>query len=161
MNDPNGLIRVDGVYHLFYQADPNGMVHGPMHWGHASSADLGVWRQEPIALYPDAEGQCYSGTAVAREGPVAAEFDAGDGVLLFYTAHIDRPGQKGLEQQCVAVASRDFKSFRKYEGNPVVANPGPVDFRDPKVFWHAESRRWIMVVTTGQAVSIYSSRDAL
>lgn len=160
INDPNGLIRVDGVYHLFYQANPHGIVHGPMHWGHATTTDLANWVEQPVALYPDAAGQCFSGSAVAtRDGKVAAEFEAGDGVLLFYTAH--RDGPPTIEDQSVAIADRGMTSFRKFAGNPVLPTPGPKDFRDPKVIWHAPTARWIMVVTHGQSIGFYSSPDAL
>lgn len=160
INDPNGLIRVDGVYHLFYQANPHGLVHGPMHWGHAISTDLATWQEQQIALYPEASGQCFSGSAVAaRDGNVAPELAAGDGVLLFYTAH--RDGKPSIEDQAVAIADRGMTTFRKFAGNPVLRTPGPRDFRDPKVIWHAATGRWIMVVTHGQSIGIYSSPDAL
>lgn len=160
INDPNGLIRIDGVYHLFYQANPHGLVHGPMHWGHATSADLATWQEQPIALYPEASGQCFSGSAVmAHAGNVAPELGAGDGVLLFYTAH--RDGKPSIEDQAVAIADRAMTSFRKFDGNPVLRTAGPVDFRDPKVIWHAATQRWVMVVTHGQSIGIYSSPDAL
>lgn len=160
INDPNGAIRVDGVYHLFYQANPNGIVHGPMHWGHATSTDLAVWAEQPIALYPEASGQCFSGSAVlAGDGAVAPEFGASDGVLLFYTAH--RDGAPSIEDQAVAVADRGMTRFTKFAGNPVLPTPGPQDFRDPKVIWHAATQRWIMVVTHGQSIGFYSSPDAL
>lgn len=162
INDPNGLIRVDEVYHIFYQANPHGLVHGPMHWGHATSRDLAIWEEQPLALFPDADGQCFSGSAVAvREGTVADQLGTGDGILMFYTAHLDRPGLLAVETQSVAVADRALKSFRKFAGNPVVANPGLRDFRDPKVIWHASTSRWVMVVTHGQSVGFYSSADAL
>jgi len=160
INDPNGAIRVDGVYHLFYQANPHGLVHGPMHWGHATSTDLANWTEQPIALYPEVSGQCFSGSAVlASDGKVAPEFGAADGVLLFYTAH--RDGRPSIEDQAVAVADRGMTRFAKFAGNPVLPTPGPRDFRDPKVIWHAATQRWIMVVTHGQSIGFYSSPDAL
>ena len=162
INDPNGLIRIDGVYHLFYQANRDTLVHGPMHWGHATSNDLANWTEQPIALYPDETGQCFSGSAVAaKEGTVAAALGADDGVLLFYTAHRNLPEGGYVEDQAIAVADRGLTRFSKFSGNPVLPTPGPRDFRDPKVIWHARTSRWVMVVTHGQAIGIYSSPDAL
>ncbi|MGB5361648.1 MAG: glycoside hydrolase family 32 protein, partial [Eudoraea sp.] len=64
MNDPNGLVYNDGIYHLFYQYYPEDIVWGPMHWGHATSKDLVYWEHKPIALFPDENGYIFSGSAV-------------------------------------------------------------------------------------------------
>src|ERR1700684_2232906 len=64
MNDPNGMVYNEGVYHLFFQYYPGATVWGPMHWGHAISTDLMHWKEQPIALYPDSLGYIFSGSAV-------------------------------------------------------------------------------------------------
>lgn len=161
LNDPNGLILVDGRWHMFFQHNPASMVHGPMHWGHAVSTDLAHWEELPIALYPDAVGECFSGSAIE-----AAEGNTGQGIgrdeiLLFYTAHRKTAEGKDHQTQCLAIANRELTAFRRHPANPLIPNPGLHCFRDPKVIWHAPSSRWVMVVTEGQAVRFYSSADAL
>ena len=64
MNDPNGMVYYNGVYHLFYQYYPQATVWGPMHWGHATTKDLFHWEERPIALYPDSLGYIFSGSIV-------------------------------------------------------------------------------------------------
>lgn len=149
MNDPNGMIQVDGVYHLFFQHDPDSTVQGPMHWGHARSTDLVTWEELPVALYPTALGTCFSGSAI----------ETADGALkLFYTAH-QRPDDRDFQTQCLVHADRALTSFTSEPANPVIDNPGLECFRDPKVIWHAPTDRWIMAVTLGQSVGFYSSTD--
>ena len=71
INDPNGLVFHEGVYHLFYQYHPASSEWGPMHWGHATSSDLVQWKEQPIALYPDSIGMIFSGSAVLDKGQPA------------------------------------------------------------------------------------------
>jgi sucrose-6-phosphate hydrolase SacC (GH32 family) len=70
MNDPNGLLYHNGVYHLYYQYNPGGTTWGAMSWGHATSDDLTHWKEQPVALlargYPDNISEMFfSGSAVA------------------------------------------------------------------------------------------------
>lgn len=150
MNDPNGLIRVDGIYHAFFQHDPYSTIHGPMHWGHATSTDLAHWTEQPIALYPTDLGTCFSGSAV--------ETQAGD-MKLFYTAHSNTATGEDYQTQCLVHADRSLSQFTSEPANPIVPNSGRVVFRDPKVIWHAPTDRWIMLVTEGQSIGFHSSTD--
>ncbi|QMV02908.1 glycoside hydrolase family 32 protein [Devosia sp. D6-9] len=160
INDPNGLIRLDGRYHLFFQHNPVDIIHGPMHWGHASSPDLIEWTEHPIALFPDQNGECFSGSAVMVTATSATPVLSDGQVLLFYTSHRPVPSGGGLQAQCMAVSDRRFSRIEPVTSNPVLPNQGLADFRDPKVIWHEESRRWVMVTTHGQSIGIYSSSDA-
>jgi fructan beta-fructosidase len=150
INDPNGLIFIDGRWHLFYQHEPNQTVHGPMHLGHASSTDLTTWTEHPVALYPDDLGTCFSGSAIET---------AGGEVKLFYTAHRKTPDGTDFQTQCLVHADRGLTRFVSDRGNPVVDNPGLEAFRDPKVIWHEPTGRWIMAVTHGQSIGFRSSTD--
>jgi len=150
MNDPNGLIKIDGTYHLFFQHDPNSADHGPMHWGHATSTDLVTWMEHPVALHPNELGTCFSGSAI--------ETADGD-VKLFYTAHSVTSEGSDHQVQCLVHADRSLSHFALDEHNPIVRNPGLLAFRDPKVIWHPETERWIMLVTEGQSIGFYGSSD--
>ncbi|WP_394834265.1 glycoside hydrolase family 32 protein [Pendulispora rubella] len=155
INDPNGLVHYQGEYHLFYQYHPLGIAWGPMHWGHAVSPDMVQWTHLPIALYPDALGDIWSGSAVVDENNTSGFFThtGGSGLVALFT-HANAPQHP--QQQSVAYSTDRGRTWTKYPGNPVIPNPGVADFRDPKVFWHAPTARWVMVVAGGQ-LRIYSS----
>ena len=148
MNDPNGLVYFQGWWHLFYQHEPNQLVHGPMHWGHAKSRDLAHWEHRPIALYPDELGTIWSGSIAVDDG---GERESPRLVACFTQAQTPR-GQI----QSLAFSEDAGTNWQFYEGNPVLTSERP-DFRDPKIFWHRG--RWIMVVSGGHEAHFYASTD--
>ncbi len=153
INDPNGLVYQNGEYHLYYQHNPDSTVWGPMHWGHAVSRDLVTWKHLPIALEPDALGTIFSGSAIIDEHNTA---DFGrDALIAVYTS------AGGVQQaQSVAASLDGGRTFTKYTGNPVLPyNTNYRDFRDPKVFWHDATSKWIMALATGGTISLYGSPD--
>ncbi|MDN3555516.1 glycoside hydrolase family 32 protein [Halomonas maura] len=163
MNDPNGLVCFAGEYHLFYQYYPHDRVWGPMHWGHAVSRDLVHWEHLPLALIPDEAGMCFSGSAIVDWHDTSGLFGGRPGLLAFYTVHRqaeDDPADY-VQEQCLAYSQDRGRSWQKYAGNPVIASPGFKDFRDPKVIWHAPSRRWVMALACGQAIQLHVSDDLL
>lgn len=163
MNDPNGMVYHNGEYHLFYQHYPDSTVWGPMHWGHAVSENLVHWEHLPIALYPDSLGYIFSGSAVVDSNNTSG-FGTSDNppLVAVFTYHSDekrRAGRKDFQTQGIAFSTDNGRTWTKYDGNPVLKNPGIEDFRDPKVFWHQESKKWVMVLAVLDHVELYHSSD--
>lgn len=158
MNDPNGLVQVDGVFHAFYQHNPYGALWGNMSWGHARSRDLVHWEHLPIAIrqHPngaDADG-CFSGAMVVHGGVPT----------MVYT------GVRGDDQLCCIAWPNDDQliEWRKYADNPVIKQtPSELDttiFRD-HTLWR-DGEYWYMGVGSGLegqggAVLLYRSGDLI
>ncbi len=165
MNDPNGMFYYKGEYHLFYQHYPEDIVWGPMHWGHAVSKDMVHWEHLPIAFYPDRLGYIFSGSAVVdwknTSGLGTAENPP---IIALFTYH-DPEGEKAntndFQTQGMAYSLDQGRSWTKYAQNPVLANPGIRDFRDPKVIWHEASERWIMSLAVQDHIAFYSSPNLI
>lgn len=164
MNDPNGLVWYEGEYHFFYQYFPDGTVWGPMHWGHAVSNDMVHWEHLPIALYPDTLGYIFSGSVVIDHQNTSGLGKNGQPAMIaLFTYHdmaAEKSGQRDWERQGLAYSNDKGRTWEKYEGNPVLPNPGGVrDFRDPKVLWHEGSRKWVMTLSVGDHTAFWGSPD--
>jgi fructan beta-fructosidase len=147
MNDPNGLVFYEGEWHLFYQ------YLDPKNWGHAVSRDLVHWEHLPIALEPDEHGAIWSGSAIVDSDDSSGLFDGGSGLVALFTYE-----KNGTQSQALAFSRDGGRTWTKFEGNPVLTSDNP-NFRDPKVFWHGASGRWVMILATGDCVSFYTSHD--
>jgi fructan beta-fructosidase len=144
INDPNGLVWFDGEYHLFFQYNPYGDQWGHMSWGHAVSADLLHWQELPVAIPEDERASIFSGSIVVDENNSSGFGDGNTPPLVaIYTGCLRRP--EGGQAQDIAYSNDRGRTWTKYAANPVL-DLGLRDFRDPKVFWHAPTSRWIMAV---------------
>lgn len=165
MNDPNGLVYHNGVYHLFYQYYPDDIIWGPMHWGHATSTDLLYWKHQGIKLFPDEHGYIFSGSAVVdhhnTSGLGSVESPPLVAVFTYHDAKGANEGQLDYQTQGIAFSNDNGGTWTKYEGNPVLENPGLKDFRDPKVRWHEPSGTWIMSLAVGDHISFYGSTNLI
>lgn len=182
INDPNGTIFLNGEYHLFYQHYPEGLVWGPMHWGHATSKDLINWEHKEIALFPDELGYIFSGSCIYDEENVSGLGDNENKPLIaFYTSHNPETGE---QQQSIAY-SYNFEHFTKYEKNPIISNlkylddvnplsvgenrvpekqinpDYQIDFRDPKVFKNPVKGGYSMVLAAGRKLEFFHSLNLI
>lgn len=156
LSDPNGLVHHRGEWHLFYQYNPHGEEWGHMSWGHAVSADLAQWQELPVALAETAQDMIFSGSAVV-DASGSAGFGADALVAVYTAAAAHGPAH---QSQALAWSGDNGRSWSHFAGNPVL-DRGLADFRDPNVFWHAASQRWIMVVALSveNRAAIYASHD--
>ena len=162
MNDPNGLVYYNNIYHLFYQYYPDSTVWGPMHWGHATSSNMIQWEHQRVALYPDSLGYIFSGSAVVDSHNTSGFGTAGKIPLVAIFTHHDPKGEKTsitYQYQGLAYSLDEGKSWTKYAQNPLLKNPGIKDFRDPKVSWHALTNKWILTLATLDRITFYSSSN--
>jgi len=171
MNDPNGLVYHEGVYHLFYQHNPVGEGWGNMSWGHATSTDLFDWTEQPLAIGQtfDDRGRnvedVFSGSVVVDHGNTSGfgSLDAPPLVAVYTSAYtLFHPDRAGLQAQSLAYSNDSGATWTSYRGNPVV-DRGSTEFRDPKVFrYHGEEpgeEWWIMVAVEAvdRQVVVYRS----
>ena len=166
MNDPNGLIRHKGMWHAFFQNNPLGSTWGNMSWGHAISRDLATWTNLPVALPFSETELIFSGSIVhdaenssglgipGEEGPLVAFYTS-----AFTQTHHTTPG---IQAQSIAYSQDGGATWTFYADNPVLSRDSE-NFRDPKVFFHRESGRWIMVTVEAldHSVHFHASDDLL
>ena len=161
INDPNGVVRFKGRYHVFYQYHPFSCEWGPMHWGHVISDDLIHWQYLPIALTPgdsfDKDG-CFSGSSIIYQ----------DKLYVFYTGFINNEDPEKIRQQQCLAYSEDGITFHKLgliigEDN-LPKEFAPNDFRDPMVYQDGET--FIMLVAARRKdgrgnILRYESKDLI
>ncbi len=159
-NDPNGLIYLNGVYHLYNQQNPFENKWGHMSWGHATSTDLIHWKHLPIAMPETIDKDTtwrFSGCAVWDKNNTSGFCKNGGCFVAVYTA--DQPNLK-KESQFIAYSNDGGMTYTNYDKNPVI-DLQKKDFRDPNVTWNKKTKQWTMVVSlpSEHKVRFYGSAD--
>ena len=156
LNDPNGCIWHDGLYHLYYQHNPFEREWENMTWGHATSPDLLHWTEQAPVLFPDQLGTMYSGSAVFDKDNTSG-FGTKKVSPIVYAYTADRSER---EVQCIAYSLDGGMTLHKYEGNPVIDSHDKWqthDTRDPRLFWYEPGKHWVLVLNERNGHSIYTS----
>lgn len=142
VGDPDGLVFFRNQYHLFW-------------WGHAVSSDLVHWKEMPYPMKGgDGSFHYFSGSVVVDQENTAGFGDSS--MVAVYTMHIN---DSVPESQALSV-SKDGVNFHFYKNNPVL-DIGSNSFRDPQVFWHQPTGKWVMVAARPHQheVEFYASAD--
>lgn len=164
LNDPNGLIFHDGVYHLYYQNNPLDNVWGNMSWGHATSPDLVTWTEHPVAIVCDEEEDIFSGSIVFDRSNTSGfgTASAPPLVAVYTSAFKTGSAHDGLQAQSLAYSRDGGYTWTKHTANPVL-NRGSAEFRDPKIIRYdgGAGSYWVMVAVeaTDFQVVLYKSHD--
>jgi fructan beta-fructosidase len=167
MNDPNGLVYYKGLYHLFYQYNPNGNFWGDMSWGHATSPDLVHWNEQPVAMYANEIEEIFSGSIVVDTHNTSGLGPANSSPLIALYTSVYKAGSghaPGTQAQSLAYSTDDGQTWHKYSRNPVLTlDPESNNFRDPKVSWYAPGGYWLMttVVADAHVVKMYRSDNLI
>ena len=169
MNDPNGPIYFNGMYHMFFQYNPLAPVWGDMSWNHAISPDMIHWKHLPVALTPTPDSPdsfgCFSGSAIAV-GPRVYQVYTGTKEGPRELATIRDGEDRIQESQCLAYSDDAKLVHWTKMPQPIVPLPPPgmkvTGFRDPSA-WKS-GNAYYMTVGSGESkvggcVLLYRSTD--
>jgi len=150
IGDPNGLVYDDGLYYLFSYGT----------WEGAVSKDLVHWENIPVkGPEPDPGSNAFfSGGAVVDNGNTSGfGTKKNPAMVAFYTSV---QAGTGIQSQSLAYSTDHGRTWTRYAGNPVL-DLQSTNFRDPKVFWYAPKKEWVMAVTLSDQykIAFYTSKD--
>jgi levanbiose-producing levanase len=154
-NDPQRPVFIDGSYHYYYLYNADYTAGGVgTAWRLATTTDLVAFADQGVAVPKDttANGDVWSGSAVVDTGNTAG-FGAGAVVVLVTM----EPGGANTQAQYLWYSTDEGRTFTHHGTEPVLANPGVVDFRDPKVIWDADRGRWVMTLAENNKIGFYTS----
>ncbi|XP_072150189.1 beta-fructofuranosidase, insoluble isoenzyme 4 [Setaria viridis] len=161
INDPNGPMYYNGIYHQFYQYNPNGSLWGNIVWGHSVSTDLINWiRLEPAIerTIPSDINGCWTGSATILKGNRPAIIYTGADTEKRQVQNIVFPKN---------VSDPYLREWIKPDNNPLIQPIGQGlnsgQFRDPTTGWIGPDGLWRIAVGAElngySAALLYKSED--
>ncbi|MFP7492909.1 GH32 C-terminal domain-containing protein [Terribacillus saccharophilus] len=155
-NDPQQPIYYKGKYHYYYLYNKDYPDGNGTEWRHATSEDLIHWEDHGVAIpkYTTENGDPWTGSVVHDKNNTAG---FGEDALI---AIVTQPtGESGQQEQYLWYSTDGGNTFQQESEEPVLANPGAQDFRDPKVLWNEERNDWLMLLAEGDKIGFYESAD--
>lgn len=167
-NDPQRPVFIDGKFHYYYlynsdyNADPS--ANFGTAWRLATTYDGVVFADQGVAApkKTNPNYDLWSGSAVVDHANTAG---LGAGTVVMLVTQMDHPtpaqqeNASGPQAQFLWYSTDGGRNFRPYGEHPVIPNGGRADFRDPKVVWDGERRRWVALIAERDRVSFYTSPD--
>jgi sucrose-6-phosphate hydrolase SacC (GH32 family) len=131
VNDPTALVYVDGYYHF--------------NKGLAVSKDLIHWERSDIHNSFNSKDTVaeMSGSAVLDNNNTSGFGINGKAPIV--SIYSGLRFKDIMQFQCVSYSNDNGRTWKQYDHNPVI-DIGSTEFRDPQVFWHEQTKKWVMVV---------------
>ena len=153
MNDPQRPFMLDGVWHYYYLYNADHPEGNGTEWFHVTSTDLVHWKDEGVAIekFKNGLGDIETGSAVVDHDNTAG---FGKGAVVAVMTQQD----KGIQRQSLFYSTDKGYTFKAYDRNPVMDNPGQEHWRDPKIIRDEARDQWVMALAEGEKIGLYTSR---
>lgn len=148
------LLYYNDEYHLFYQCENADKI---TYWGHSKSANLITWNHYSQLIKAENNHSIGAGSVVIDYNNTSGLGKDNTPMVAIYADSENNKGQK----VSIAYSNDEGANWIPYNNNPVVINNGLYPISDPKVIWHEETQRWVMLVVAGYQVEFYGSNNLL
>lgn len=156
INDPQRPVRIGNGWTMWALYNPT-WPSGGTEWRRWTSTDLVNWTDRGVSIPRGTTsfGDVWSGSAVIDTDNTAG-FGAGT-LIALATMPADNPA--GQNQSTALWYSRDGGASFTFHAIVHPNFPGNKPFRDPTVFWHAPTARWVMTLSEEGKIGFYTSSD--
>lgn len=161
INDPQRPLFIGNQWNLWVLWNGDYPSGNGTEWRRYTSSDLVTWDDRGVSIpkYTNIYGDVWTGSSVIDANNTAGY---GSGAVI---AVMTMPCNTLGGQSTALWYSKDngvsFQFGEIVQKNPLAGNTTISDlvFRDPCVFWHVPTNRWVMSIAEVGKLSIYSSND--
>lgn len=166
--DPTGLFYQDGKYYnawgryegsdlVHWQLSPSGQINAELR-AKLADATLSQAERDELMQQMRKSGLGGSGSIVVDEKNVSG---LGKNVWLAYYHNEVEPYRTQVIR--MSYSTDQGQTWTRYEQKNPVLDINSREFRDPKIFWHEPSQKWILVIGWAEApkVKFFSSTNLI